>query len=76
MILKTIEAIESHLDTGIGGAGRLHSYSTTNYMAIIQSEMEQLYPIHDPVSELQFWLIRIFAALSVIVLLIFLFLHD
>eukprot|EP00599_Poterioochromonas_sp_BG-1_P001738 CAMPEP_0173149196 /NCGR_PEP_ID=MMETSP1105-20130129/10183_1 /TAXON_ID=2985 /ORGANISM="Ochromonas sp., Strain BG-1" /LENGTH=398 /DNA_ID=CAMNT_0014064019 /DNA_START=36 /DNA_END=1229 /DNA_ORIENTATION=+ len=55
LILKTIEAIESHLDTGIGGAGRLHSYSTTNYMAIIQSEMEQLYPIHDTVSELQFW---------------------
>jgi hypothetical protein len=90
LVLNTIQSIEGHADYSkvgvvgsmgmpyaMGGTSTIvQNYPSTNYMGQIQSELEKIYPVHDSMSELQYWLVRAIAAVSVVALLLFLFYHD
>ncbi len=75
LVLDRIKLIESSLD---GGAASSRVSYSADHMVDIESQVRAIMSQkgHGSVSELWYWTVRGFGALSVLVLVIFLFLHD
>jgi hypothetical protein len=72
--MNAIQTYESSVDHR--GGPKFVNYNTSNLISQVESEIERIYPTHDTVSELQYWLVRGIAAFSFLILLFFLFHHE
>jgi hypothetical protein len=72
LVLNAIASVEDPLDAAVP----VHSYHSADLLFSLQIALKDAYPTHDSFSELIFYVIRIFAAISVLLVLIFLFHHD
>ena len=83
LVLDKLRLIESGLDKSAGDASsssylqKNASYSA-DHMGPLESEVRAIMAAkgHASVSELWFWVVRVLAALSLLTLVLFLFLHD
>lgn len=72
LVLNVIHSVES----GLAGP-RIHvSYANADLISNVESSLTELYPVHDSISEINFWLVRIAGVISFIILLFFVFYHD
>ncbi len=82
LVLDKLRLIESGLDKSAGDASSSYLQKNASYsadhMGPLESEVRAIMAAkgHASVSELWFWVVRALAALSLLTLVLFLFLHD
>jgi hypothetical protein len=72
MILNAIQLVEAPLDARVP----VHCYHSADLITALDSAISTAYPTHDSYREINFYLVRAIGALSLVVLLFFLFYHD
>lgn len=78
LVLDKLRLIENGLDKSAGGVSLPSVTYASDHMGPLESEVRAIMAAkgHASVSELMFWVVRALAALSLLILVLFLFLHD
>lgn len=80
MVLEQIQRLESHLEVGGGSSALVTAYSQGgDHMLEVERCVRghvQSKGGHPSVREMWYWLVRGLGAVSLVILLLFLFLHD
>lgn len=79
LVLEQIKKLESHLEVGGGSGALAAAYKSGDHMLEVEQQVRSLLLSkggHPSVREVWYWLVRGIGAVSVVVMLLFLFLHD
>lgn len=75
LVLSVLQRVESAQEARVGSKA-YSSYHSSDLLQEIAHQIPELYPTHDSLLELRYWLVRIAAAAALVVLFVFLCYHE